>query len=128
MLRECKRKGLNNVTVFMFIICFDLQLSLSSAALAGAQQIWQWFPFISFDICFLLPHKWKATCQSLVHSMGPLIRVGGRVCFMFSLFSGPVVKIVAWFSQVSFVCVEGMSLSMYSFEFERRERKSFGML
>ncbi len=39
MLRECKRKGLNHVTVFMFIICFDLQLSVSSAALAGAQQI-----------------------------------------------------------------------------------------
>lgn len=46
-------------------------------------------------------------------------------CRWTCLFSrtGPVVKIVVWFSQVSFVCVEGMSLSMYSFEFERRERE-----
>lgn len=98
----------------MFVIFFHLCLSVSGAALDGAQQIWQCFPFISFDIWFLLPRKWKATQH------GPT-DPGWWTCLFFHTIS--VVKIVVWFSQVSFVCVEGMSLSMYSSEFERRERE-----
>lgn len=105
--------------VFIFVICFDLQLSICGAALAGAQQIWQWFPFISFDIWFLLHRKWKATIQSLAqHEPSD---PGWWTCLLSC--TGPVVKIEVWFSQVYFVCVEDMSLSMYSFEFERRERE-----
>lgn len=76
-----------------------MQLSVSSSSWSSENMTMVFIHFIWH--LFSSAPKWKATSQSLVHSMGPLIRVGGHVCFLI-----PALWLRQWFDfHKSLLCV-----------------------